>query len=116
TFFSWYASPRIVLRPQNGSYRLATNLMKRPAPTATALAAKAKALAKATIYSEHPVAPDVYRYMLDLIYTGNASSAWRFLELAWPVEQSQRKEFIDSLMEQLKKSRFWPEIRAMNGL
>jgi hypothetical protein len=116
TFYSWYASPRIILRYDSGlgTYRLAASLMKRAAPTAEQMAAKAREFSKATRYAGYPVAPEVYRYMLDLIYSGNAQSAWRFLELAWQATPQERQSFIATLRGQLNRSPYAAEIEAMN--
>jgi hypothetical protein len=116
TFFSWLASPRVVLRYDKGRYVLATNLMRRTAPTPVQLAAKAKEFKGATVYGDIPVAPEVYRYMLDLIYSGNAASAWAFLDLAWSQDSPGKTEFINRLKNQLKTSPYWPELSAMNRL
>jgi len=114
-FYSWYASPKIVLRYDKGQYRLAANLMEHAAPPAATLAAKAAEFRKATVYAGFPVPLEVYRYMLELIYSGNAHSAWSFLNLAWPKGKSGKAEFIETFKQQLAKSRFWPEVAAMSA-
>jgi hypothetical protein len=114
SFYSWYASPRFVLRNDKGEFHLASHLMRRPAPTRAELTAKAAEFRKATVYAGFPVAPEVYRYMLDLIYSGNDEAAWAFLDMAWPKQNPGKKEFLESFKQQLAKSPFWPEILAMN--
>lgn len=116
TFYSWYASPRVVLKydKAQATYEFATNLMKKAPPTEAQMVEKQKEFAKATVYAGFPVAPQIYGYMLDLIYSGNASSAWTFLNLAWPKQQTDKKEFIDEIMQQLKKSPYWKELQEMN--
>ena len=113
-FYSWYASPRIILRNHNGEFRVAPELMRRPAPTPAELSVKATELRKAKVYAGSPVAPEVSRYMLDLIYSGNGESAWSFLDRVWPKQQSGKAEFIQNFKDQLATSRFWPEIRNLN--
>ena len=113
-YYSWYASPRVIFRYENGEYKLASNLMKRPAPTPRELAAKAAEFRKAPLYNALPVPLEVYRYMLDLIYSGNEKSAWAFLNRVWPAQRTDKQQFIESFKEQLAKSRFWPEVHNMS--
>jgi hypothetical protein len=115
-FYSWYASPRIILRFDKGKYELATNLMRRPAPAESELASKAADFRKATVYAGFNVAPEVYRYMLDLIYSGNMDTAWAFLDRVWSKQKAGKEEFVETFREQLAKSRFWPEIREMSRI
>jgi hypothetical protein len=117
TYNEWYASPRVVLGyvPGHG-YRFSRTLMKQPAPTEAALAAKAKGLKNAERPALFPVPPDVHRYMLDLFYSGNAEPAWKFLQMSWPREQEGEQEFREQFIEKLKQSPYWKDIQAMNSL
>jgi hypothetical protein len=67
TFYSWYASPRVVLRYDKvrATYSYAANLMRKAAPTEAQLAQKQREFRKAAVYAGFPVAPQVYEYMLD---------------------------------------------------
>jgi hypothetical protein len=115
TFVSHYASPRIVLGYKGGEYKLATNLMRHAPPTSAALAARAKKVDPNSLMPDLSMAPDVYSYMLDLIYQGNARSALRFLDLVWPNAKPGKDEFRTQLLTDLEKSPYWAQIRAMNG-
>jgi hypothetical protein len=115
TFFSWYASPRLILHLDKGEYRLATNLMRKRAPTNAELAAKARENKTATLYAGFPVPPEIYRDMLDLIYSGNAPAAWKLLDQVLPSDDAAKKKFVEEITEQLKKSPYGAEILAMNG-
>jgi hypothetical protein len=118
-FNSWYAGSRLILGYHKGAYRLASHLMKRPAPTEAELAAKAVEFRKSAVYADFPVARDVYQYMIDLVYSGNMDSALAFLDLSWPKQSStdgyNKKDFIDRFKQQLAKSPYWTEIAEMSA-
>ncbi|MDP8259649.1 MAG: VCBS repeat-containing protein [Candidatus Gygaella obscura] len=53
----------------------------------------------------------VWGYMLDLIYTGHPSEAWRFLDKVWPEGKSGKEKFIADFKEQLSLSPYWDSIK-----
>jgi hypothetical protein len=117
TFTSWYASPRIIFAYNGREYRFAPNRMRRLPPTSAALAAKAKTVARAQKVAGLSLPAEAYWFMLDLVYGGNVRSAWKFLDLLWPVRDSAGKaDFREGFMMQLRRSPYWPEIRALNAI
>jgi hypothetical protein len=116
SYMDWYASPRVVLSydEKAGEYRFAANLMKADAPSQTTLASRLREVQDAQRPALFPVPPEVHRYMLDLIYSGNSQAAFNFLDLAWPKEQEGKEAFVSEFSEKLKASPYWDEIRAMS--
>jgi hypothetical protein len=116
SFNDWYATAPIILGHIRGEYRLATGLMRRPAPSAAVLATKARKFNAAAKPAGLAVAPEAYQYMLDLVYSGNAKSAWRLLDLLQLAKDAQDKAaFRDDFVEHLKASPYWDAIHDLNG-
>jgi hypothetical protein len=116
SFNDWYSSAPIVFGYVRGEYRLATGLMRRPAPSAATLAAQARKFNAAVKPAGLAAPPEAYQYMLDLVYSGNAKSAWRLLELLQLGKAAQDKTaFHDDFVEHLKASPYWDAIHNLNG-
>ena len=137
---SWAESPRprIVLRFKDGRYRLAGDLMRKPPPEPSDLEKAAAAVRESDRWfisqPAHPwyrlpgmrerlwlgswkrvgVPIDLWREMLDLIYTGNDDAALEFLNMAWKPGYPGKRARLNEFRSQLAKSPYWPEIREMN--
>jgi len=140
--FSSASSPRlrIILRFKDGKARLATDLMKTPPPSAAYMN---KIVAETTKAMQPPKEGD-FNYadrkdsddvilptemvdnLLDLIFSGNGTSAWQYLDQVWPkreltYESTVEKEtvtkaqFSEQFKEQLAKSPYWSDVKALNG-
>jgi hypothetical protein len=126
TFAYWWTcfadspAPRVILRYCSGAYKPATDLMRKPAPTQREMeehlhrVRKGEGWAEKNGYYETTPPSHLWGYMLDLIYSGNAVSAWKFLDRAWPQSMAGKDEFVRAFKEQLATSEYWPEIEAMN--
>jgi hypothetical protein len=116
TFAYWHTSflgspsPVLILRFKDGAYVVAADLMRRPAPSDAEIRNQ---IAKANEDNEQP-SPQIWGYMLDLIYSGNADAAWRFFDQAWPSNQSGKEDFLSEFRRQLAKSPYWPGIQSLN--
>lgn len=114
TGFASSPAPRIILRYCNGRYLIADDLMRGPSPTRKELAKKARdILALAPWTSDNPP-PDLWGYMLDLIYSGNEQSAWDFFDQAWPASIPGKEEFLKDFRKHLSTSRYWPQVKLLN--
>ena len=111
TFAYWRASfaespaPGIILRFNGVGYDLALDLMRKPAPDKEEID---KIVAEVR-QSEYPK-PLLWKTMLDLIYTGNADLAWRFLPAAWPSTVTSRGEFLRGFCGQLANSPYFERL------
>lgn len=138
TFAYWQAGyansakPRLILRIKNGRPIVAKDLMKAPAPseeymsTRIAEALKIREEDKAKAESREFV-PRMVECMLDFIYTGNASSAFKYLDAVWPgkvgeqilLEDGQtrvsKSQFLSQFKQQLAKSPYWSGLKELNG-
>jgi hypothetical protein len=108
------AAPEIVLQYRDGRFRLANDLMRRPPPTAPELEARLQRIAAAPRDGDKRLPSELWKQMLDLIYSGNAAAAWALLDRAWPAGQEGKGQFLSSFQRQLATSEYWPEIRTLN--
>ena len=58
---------------------------------------------------------DLWKGMLDLIYTGNGDKAFNLVDIAWPETKEGKNQFIHEFKVQLAKSKYWLEIKKMNN-
>jgi hypothetical protein len=134
-------SGAVILRLKNGKFELAQDLMKCKSPdgkcitqlvkqTQTKLAAD-QAEGAPTAKGKEPflVQPIVFSNLIDLIYSGNGNAAWTFLDQLWPPGRPgifgdesgdpsktiTKQQFIAIFKKQLSTSRYWSEIKALNG-
>ena len=97
--------PEVVLRWQDGRYRPACDLMKLPAPDSTSLARTARRLTDGWTDGDPPTV--FWGFAVDLIYSGNAEVAWRWLERAWPRDIEGKDAFLADLRGRLTGSPCW---------
>lgn len=118
TFAYWFASfadspaPNVVLHfdPQAGQYVPDIEAMRKPAPDDAALAAMVDAIKKAESNlpkGDEPPAPELWRNMLDLIYSGNPVAARKLVDLAWPQTRDGEEGFLACFTGKLVGGYFW---------
>jgi len=128
--------PTIILKWQNGVYRLDFKLMEKPSPTKEELKKKAEDLRKSLeetigpfpegyiLNLPHYVHTEAWSYLVDLIYSGNANAAWAFMDMYWIIppgytkfrdKQKEKLEFIIALKKQLARSHYWKDLRTLNS-
>ncbi len=110
----------VVLKFQNGQYRMAGNLMRKPPMPRRelqTLADSARAFAYSSGFSslEFGLQEGLKHGMFGLIYTGNARQAWELCALAWPPDVAGRQAFLTTFVTNLPKGRYWRELLEMNG-
>ena len=127
TFAYWKASfaespaPQVVLKFREGAYHVAPELMKRPAPAMDQLATAIEHVRENPRWigskdlPEGAVPPDLWRNMLELMYTGHAGLAWRFLHETWPADRPGKDVFVKEFCARLAESPYWPDLKATIG-
>lgn len=125
TFLDWWASfgtpasPKVILSYIEGTgYVMAPDLMRKDPPAdlnlqSYAASCKGKPISK------------VWAYMLDLIYTGNGDTAWKFYDMVDFDSEAQatneegtkadKQEYLEAFKEHLSTSPYWPMIKKMNN-
>ncbi len=129
TFARWHASfesspaPIVMLEYKNGGWRVASEVMREPAPTQAELETKANNVRLDTMaenyndpfrtWPDAKIPSSMWANMLNLIYTGHPDLAWKFLDLAWPAEIRGKDRFLADFRAQLKHSPYYDEIEEM---
>jgi hypothetical protein len=120
TFAYWKTSyaespaPEVILDLQDGAYLGSTELMRRPPPAKAALDAEIKAM-RAGVLAQRKPTPQLWGRMLEYIYSGNAETAFKLLDGAWPEGLSGKASFVLQFGAQLSFSPYWDTIAEMNG-
>jgi len=121
TFSGWKASlaespaPDVILAFRDGLYLLSGRLMSKSAPADTMLDEKAIVIQKDDIWKEGGPPVELWKIMLDLIYTGHSDVAFRFFDQSWPGKVSGKDTFLAEFKTRLKTSPYWVEIKRMNS-
>ena len=105
-------APEVVLRFERGAFRPAWDLMARRAGSGDALAAEARAFARAPGWAPGVAPAAVAERALDLIYGGHMSAGLQLIDAAWPQEVSGRVSFKASLLAQLARSPYAGDLVA----
>ncbi len=110
TSFASSPAPRVILRPKrygNGDlrYELALDLMRKPATDEQFKSAVEDVRADDEWSSGVP--PQLWKEMLNFIYTGNPNLAWRLLDQSWPKEKPGKGGFLGAFCDRLKYSHYW---------
>jgi len=119
-FAYWKASfadspaPKVILRYCNGEYRLADDLMRRPAPNSMQLKRLYSSVRKELSWSGNIPSSTLWSAMLDLIYSGNTGAAWKLFDLIWSEKSTGKAEFRDEFQKQLETSDYWEQIKLLN--
>lgn len=128
TFMDWWASfgevlaPQVILRYGEDGYVFSEDLMKKDAPGDSAMRAVVKK-------NKDSFVTYVWKYMLDLIYSGNGDAAWRFFDMVdWNPEwegqltedgadraMSDKEDFKQAFKEHLTTSVYWPNVKTFNN-
>lgn len=118
--FDFAGSPagRVLLSFQSGSFKLDQAHMKANAPTADEIAHCARLFKKSHAWMDRdqPQPLGMWYYATDLVYTGNAASAWTFLDMAWGGSEGDKTRFIDDYRSRLKKSVYYKELTDLQKM
>jgi hypothetical protein len=110
TSFAESPAPLVVLAwdAKTKSYRPDIAAMRQPAPDEAGLASSAQEV-RGKLMASPPDRPDpaLWARMLDLIYAGDAATAVRFFDLAWPPDRPGKREFLAEFTRQLKSGALW---------
>lgn len=116
TSFAGSPAGRVFLSFQDGQFRLDKSLMKAVAPKAGMLE-KCAALFKqsrAWMSDENAGQPlGMWYYATDLIYTGHADAAWKFLDGAWGGGKADKQKYIGDYKKRLTKSIYYPDLMQL---
>ena len=105
--------PMVVLRWSGKDYRVAADLMLRPAPPRDQLSSLAASVRRrpewGQEYDRVAIPPRLFSIALDLMYTGHEALGWQFIQEAWPPRFPMDTELLDQLRDLLNQSPYWTE-------
>jgi len=112
TDFAGSPAGRVFLSFQDGKFRLDMSLMRADGPKGDDVMHCAALFRPSREWkTSQPIG--MWYYATDLIYTGNAAQAWRFLDAAWGGSRTDKKRYLDDYQRRLKKSVYYPELMQL---
>jgi hypothetical protein len=117
TFAYWRAAflqspaPAIVLRFDGSRYKLAPDLMSKPALSGEEFGRLQASVRENDAWKEGYPPPLLWGTMLDLIYSGHSDLAWKFIDGAWASEHTSKARFLRDFCTQLSTSPYFEELR-----
>jgi len=121
-FAYWNASfaaspaPEVYLRYKNGKYGFASEIMMKPAPVPVVLSRTIARVRSDDSWKEGGPPVLLWETMLDLIYSGNAGTAWDLFEKAWRPDIPGKDKFLKEFRMQLSESVYWEEVKKLNNM
>jgi hypothetical protein len=104
----WCIGAPVTVRYRDGAFRFAMDLMQKRAPSLDSL----KEIAS-TIPVQGDCPPDALpNKMLELIFSGNAVSAYRLFDLAWPGDSAKKRDFRSAFVKRLEQSGYCRDVRC----
>ncbi|UCD75272.1 MAG: hypothetical protein JSV91_15995 [Phycisphaerales bacterium] len=114
------ASPTVVLEwsGRGCGYLPAPDLMRKPPPTEEEIRQRLRSASEGDAGDWHRTFSTLQRIVLDLIYTGNESEAWRVLEQYWPEGEGwfELSYYKAALAETIQASPYRLAVEAVNRL
>jgi hypothetical protein len=115
TGFAGSPAGRVFLSFQEGRFRLDAALMKADGPRQGEIEKCAVLFKKSRAWKDgQPLG--MWYYATDLIYTGNAAAAPRFLAASWGGSTADRDRYLKEYQRRLKKSIYYPELMLLQQL
>lgn len=114
---SFAGSPagRVFLSFQEGRFRLDATLMKTDGPAKGEIDKCAALFKKSRAWKDgQPMG--MWYYATDLIYTGNETTAVRFLDASWGGSTADRDKYLKEYKRRLQKSVYYPELKLLQQL
>lgn len=116
TCFACSPSAVVTLRwavdAKGGGFHLATDKMQKPAPTTAEWNKELSAAQKAVAAGDaDSIGTTMWQTVLDLIYSGNSQSAWKFVDALGPKAQTTPLPALGDFCGLLKQSPYWPDLQ-----
>jgi hypothetical protein len=104
---------KFVRHGTSGSYRLALDKMRTPAPSPKEWKADLKEARSAFSQGAEGLntQPALWSYVMRLIYSGHSEMAWEFLDEAWPAKVTGKADWTGYFCSVLKTSPYWPDLK-----
>jgi len=112
TDFAGSPAGRVFLSFRDGKFEPDMALMKAGAPKGDEVM-RCAALFKPSREWKASQPMGMWYYATDLIYSGNAAQAWKFLDAAWGGSAADKNRYLDDYQRRLKKSAYYPELMQL---
>jgi len=119
TFAYWYTSfaespaPQVVLTFNGTSYVFAREFMKKDPASETRLREAAESIREMDDWRMGVPPRELWVQMIDLIYSGNMTQAFKLFDLAWPGNVGGKDDMLLDFKARLKESPFYQEILSI---
>lgn len=116
TSFAGSPAGRVFLSFQDGLFRLDKSLMKADAPKAGVLEKCVSLFKQSRAWKSKENAGQplgMWYYATDLIYTGHADEAWKFLDAAWGGGKVDKQKYIKDYRKRLSKSVYYSDLMLL---
>lgn len=108
------AMPHVVLRYRDGSFHLASDLMRKSGPSLHELETRAAEIGANPGWGSGNVPGEFWQYVIDLTYSGDIGAVNQFAEMAWPSKRTDRQHRMQEFFDKLSKSPYWHDIQVLN--
>ena len=107
--FAYSATAEVVLKYSQGTYRVAPELMRRPAPDLRSIDQKVRSWEKEFREINAGTYPpaEFIQTITDLYFTGHKELAKQVINWSWPSDVPGKSEFIVNYEDALKESQFY---------
>jgi hypothetical protein len=114
--FAHSPAPAVILRLVNEQYLLAIDAMFQPLPSQDEIRKEVEYIRQDTYWwnewGQPP--PDMWNFMLRLIYSGHEDAAYAFFEDAWLPEIMSKNDFLEEFRIRLTQSPYWLQLLELN--
>jgi hypothetical protein len=121
--FAASPAPDVILRWQDGAYRVAADLMYEPAPSAAEIERRAAEIRASEDwdepatgcgpgggYSRWSIPRALFQEALDLMYSGHEQLGWEFVRAAWSPRFPVDEALLDELRQKRDSSPYWSSL------
>ncbi len=111
--FAGSPAPEVILKYKNDIYVIAAEFMIKPVPGKEDIA---NSLKKIQYKNQYGWPSQIFRYALDLMYTGHEQLGWDYIDKAWPKDDQQNKQnLVADLKQLMKQSPYWSAFKKQLG-
>ncbi len=109
--------PKVILHYEDGSYRVAAELMRKPAPSSEEMSAVVAEIQsyREQIGASYDVSLRFWEYTLGLVYSGHAERVEPFWQRIWPDDEAIRTRLRDDMLLAFARSNYAAEIKALSA-
>ena len=111
--FASSPAPRVILRWDGKSYRVARDMMRQPRPSIQDLKTKADEIRKkwGQGYNRSSIPVELWGYALELMYAGHEDLGWQFIKMGWSEKFPLDSDLLEELRSLMASSPYWQQLQ-----